>query len=566
MGSSEPSLVPEWLKSNGSANGVGRTGHHSASSTLHTDAGSLAIFSRNKSFRRIGESDSPHTLLNRSSSSNSRSSSGINNVSSKHAYSSFSKSHRDREKDRSAFDVWDRDGFATSGKDSLRRSHSMISRKQEILLPRRGVSEFTNNDKNNPYRNGFRNEDGVSKSVKKADFEKQFPIIPVNEKQAVSDIARVVSPVLTVTAQGLPIGSSALNREGWSALAEVPGVVGAANVGFPHAHQPPPEASSACRASSPDCGLNMAEALAQSPVTTRTAPQVSTEAQKLEQMAVKQSRQLIPMIPSHSSGSAHMASQSPRGTQIMPESVKTSQAGKFHVLKPPWENSASPVVKDCSALTNDVGNIRLDALASSAVSSAPSRTSRSSRAAIVERKAAASNLNAPSAVDKKRMLSHAQSRNEFFNSVRKKTWMSNSTCSEASPATSVPIDQSSEVVEERTIATLSSNGVANGLSYSNGGAHEDYNNSSTRENSSFPTTEEVIPDEEEAAFLRSLGWEENGSEDDGLTEEEINTFYQEYPKMSLLHGFHIGGHSSRLASLNSVLKFKLDCPPSAGQK
>lgn len=31
----------------------------------------------------------------------------------------------------------------------------------------------------------------------------------------------------------------------------------------------------------------------------------------------------------------------------------------------------------------------------------------------------------------------------------------------------------------------------------------------------------VYPDEEEAAFLRSLRWEENGGEDEGLTEEEL---------------------------------------------
>jgi hypothetical protein len=34
-------------------------------------------------------------------------------------------------------------------------------------------------------------------------------------------------------------------------------------------------------------------------------------------------------------------------------------------------------------------------------------------------------------------------------------------------------------------------------------------------------------DEEEVAFLRSLGWEEDSGEDEGLTEEEINAFYQE---------------------------------------
>ena len=34
-------------------------------------------------------------------------------------------------------------------------------------------------------------------------------------------------------------------------------------------------------------------------------------------------------------------------------------------------------------------------------------------------------------------------------------------------------------------------------------------------------------EEEEASFLRSLGWEENDGEEEALTEEEINAFYQD---------------------------------------
>jgi hypothetical protein len=38
-------------------------------------------------------------------------------------------------------------------------------------------------------------------------------------------------------------------------------------------------------------------------------------------------------------------------------------------------------------------------------------------------------------------------------------------------------------------------------------------------------------DEEETVLLRSLGWEENAGEDEGLTEEEISGFYKEYMKL-----------------------------------
>ena len=37
--------------------------------------------------------------------------------------------------------------------------------------------------------------------------------------------------------------------------------------------------------------------------------------------------------------------------------------------------------------------------------------------------------------------------------------------------------------------------------------------------------EALYPDDEEVAFLRSLGWEENG-EDESLIEEEISSFYR----------------------------------------
>ncbi|CAM8946182.1 unnamed protein product [Rhodiola kirilowii] len=552
MGSSEPSLVPEWLKSNASATGSGRTSQLSTSSTSHTDSASLANYSRNKSFRSIGESDSPRTLLDRSPSSNSRSF-GISNISPKNPYSSFSRSRRDREKEKPAFgELWERDCFDPVGKNTFRHSHLLVSRKQEVLVPQRVASEFTNNDKNyQSYRNGFHDDDCISKSIKKSEFDKDFPMLPVDEKQGVPDIARVASPILTVAAPGLPIGSSALVGEGWSALADVPSVVEASCVGSPRVHQPPETSIS------PDSELNMAEALAQSP---RVAPQVSAEAQKLEQMAIKQYRQLIPMTPgmpksmvlncadksmaktavrsdesnhtskiglqSHVLASSQLFSQSPRGAHIIPESVKTSQVGKFHVLKPPWENTISPVLKDDFALAHDVGNQSVDTLALQA-SAALSRNSNRSGAANTERKAAASSLNAPSIDEKKRMLSHARSRNEFFNSVRKKASMTDSACSEA---TSTSIGQSSEVIRETTLAKVSSNGVDNGHSNCNGGLHEEELKFSIKENNSVSTVE-IISDEEEAAFLRSLGWEENGSEDDGLTEEEINTFYQEVLKL-----------------------------------
>ena len=56
---------------------------------------------------------------------------------------------------------------------------------------------------------------------------------------------------------------------------------------------------------------------------------------------------------------------------------------------------------------------------------------------------------------------------------------------------------------------------------SNGNAHVELNKPDYDQ-------KDTILDEEEAAFLRSLGWvEDSGEDEEGLTEEEINAFYQE---------------------------------------
>ncbi|KEH38098.1 hypothetical protein MTR_2g461250 [Medicago truncatula] len=50
--------------------------------------------------------------------------------------------------------------------------------------------------------------------------------------------------------------------------------------------------------SSMSVGLNMAEALVHAPSRSQSIPQVSVKTQRLEELAIKQSRQLIPVTPS----------------------------------------------------------------------------------------------------------------------------------------------------------------------------------------------------------------------------------------------------------------------------
>jgi len=307
------------------------------------DVSSLGNHTRNRSFKSINDFDSPRSaFLDRQSSSNSRRSSI--NGSAKHPYSSFSRSHRDkdreRDKERSSFgDHWDRDssdplgGILTSRneKDTLRHSHSMVSRKHSEVMLRRAASELKNgSSSNHANSNGLVSGGSFGSSSQKAVFEKDFPSLGNEDREGVPDIARVSSPGLSSSVQNLPVGSSALiGGEGWtSALAEVPTIIGNSSTSSSSTAQT--VAASSSGTSSVMAGLNMAEALTQAPLRTRTAPQVieqgsyalpsiisliaidhslsnevfisilqlSVQTQRLEELAIKQSRQLIPVTPS----------------------------------------------------------------------------------------------------------------------------------------------------------------------------------------------------------------------------------------------------------------------------
>nr|GFA01735.1 hypothetical protein [Tanacetum cinerariifolium] len=209
MERSEPTFVPEWLKT--------------SSSSSHSDDQSVSKILRNKSLVNGGDND-----LGRSNSSSyfcrANSSNGGAHL---RSYSSFGR-NRDRD--------WDRE-----------RNENR----------RRGYSD--------PFRD--------------------FPSLGAEEKHMDCEIGRVTSPGLTSAIQSLPVGNS--GADVWtSALAEVPVKVGSNG---------PTSVSVSTNVAT---GRNMAETLAQGPPRAQAAPQVSVGTQRLEELAVKQSRQLIPMTPS----------------------------------------------------------------------------------------------------------------------------------------------------------------------------------------------------------------------------------------------------------------------------
>ncbi|GMP47133.1 hypothetical protein CsSME_00015037 [Camellia sinensis var. sinensis] len=577
MERSEPTLVPEWLRNAGSVSGGGNSAHHFASSS-HSDVLSSARATRNRSSRSISDKDNPHSaFLDRISSSNSRCSSNSNG-SSKHPYSSFSRSNRDKnrdkEKDRSGIgDIWDHSCFdplediliSRAEKDTLRRSRSLVCRKPCEVLPRRAVDLRNGGSMDlriggsNNYNssNGVLSGGSLVSSIQKIAFEKDFPSLGTEEKEGVPDIGRVSSPGLSTAVQSLPVANTGLiGGEGWtSALAEVPTIIGSNSMGSSSVQQSvlaiPPGASS------PMTGLNMAEALSQAPSRAHTTPQLPDKTQRLEELAKKQSRQLIPVTPSMPKGlvlssdkskpktaartgeaivaaksvqqqqphSSQVANQS-RSGQIRSDASRPSHAGKFFILKPVWENGVSSMAKDVSSLTTIASRVANSQLATAPVGpSTPLKSPNNSKLSTVEHKVAALALNSGSTVEKRPSLSQAQSRSDFFNLMRKKTspntsaFLPDSGVAVISPT----VEKSGEVVKGAS-ALVSPCVTEDGSEVtSNGDTHEGEKN--------LCLNGAVYPDEEEAAFLRSLGWEENAGEDDGLTEEEINAFYEEYVKL-----------------------------------
>ncbi|KAL6962092.1 hypothetical protein U1Q18_037047 [Sarracenia purpurea var. burkii] len=558
MERSEPTLVPEWLRTTGSASEGCNSVHHFVSSS-YSDGRSSEHFNRNRSSKSISDKDTPHSaILDRTSSSNSRRSS-TSNGSSKHPYSSFSRSHHDKNRDRGkersiVGDLWDPLGdiiVSSAQKDSLRHSHSLVCRNVSEVLPRRAVDSKNGGSNNHNTKNGVLFGGSLVSSLQKTVLEKDFPSLGAEEKQGVPDIGRVPSPGLNASAQSLVIGNMGLlSGDGWtSALVEVPTIIGSSGM-RPSSVRRSVIASSSSGASSPRAGLNMAAALSQAPSRAHTTPRLHDKTQRLEELAIKQSRQLIPMTPSMAKGlglssdkskpktavranevmaaksaqqqqhSSQLANQSIRAGQVRSDASRPSQPGKFFVLKPVWENGFSSTAKDVSTPTNNASRVANGQFSTvPAAPATPLKSQNKSNGQV----AAALAMNLGSSMEKK--PSQAQSRIAFFNHMRKKaspnasSILPNSGVGVLSPT----VEKSGEILEGANVP-VSLHATENGSEVNDNGDTCD-----GEKNLCLNGT--VYPDEEEAAFLRSLGWEENAGDEDGLTEEEINAFYEEYIKL-----------------------------------
>ncbi|KAL8540672.1 hypothetical protein ACS0TY_002056 [Phlomoides rotata] len=580
MERSEPTLVPEWLKNAGSSNG----------STPHTDDQTSSKLARNRSFVNSNGHDFGRTFSSdRTTSSYFRRSSSSKGSAHLRGDSSFGR-QRDRDWEKDAYDSRERDKSVVADhrrwdfsdapgnsiskfeRDGFRRSHSVVSGKHADTWHKKVVTNSSTNS--GTYANGLVTRGSPIGGVKNTFFQRDFPSLGAEERASVPEVGRVPSPGLSSAIQSLPIGSSSIvNGEKWtSALAEVPVLVGSNNgTGILSAQQAAPLSSTSV-ALGTTSSLNMAEAVAQAPNRGQTIPTLSVGIQRLEELAIKKSRQLIPVTPSTPKALVLNSPDKQKikvGGPLKGDVSKASNVGKLHVLKPVREkNGTSPTAKD--------------SLSPTGVSKPVSFTLASPT--VFDRKPAMTVLE-------KRSTSQARSRNEFFNSVRKKSLVNTSIADSPTSMSSSVLDSGTAVspsssdklsdMDDVHVPNTSQTGDSSGLSLGgkdlfevkgdltrNGDACDEQKHVSNGKK--HPSSDPIISEEEEAAFLRSLGWEENADEG-GLTEEEISAFFKDVtkyinlkPPLKILQGeepnflspfnSRIGAISAGLSSSNAKLE------------
>ncbi|KAK1309536.1 hypothetical protein QJS10_CPA09g00187 [Acorus calamus] len=527
----EPSLVPEWLKgpnnnsnSSNGGGGLSNSNHHFPSSS-HSDEILSTPRYRNSGRDQNGSSFAHRRGLRANGSSSEKDGS--------RAYSSFSRSraHRDGDRERdldrrdrerpSRLEVLDYDVATLRGeKDTLGRSQSMVFSgrlRNGEMMPRGAVDSGSNGLKGGVVHKGL--------------SERDFPSLGADEKQVGSEISRVASPRL---AANLPMG---IGGEGWtSALANLPGVIGGNN----GSTQPP--------APSTPTGLNMAETLSQAPFRARTASQVPSETQRLEELAIKQSRQLIPMTPSMPkfsvsssnklkpksarnvdvSAAAKHVQQSQLGGHnlrlpVRSDVAKTSQGGRLLVLSRE-KNASIPATKDAQTIANGHVNNTLG--------SAPSTQFASLRI----QNNPATPASALSMVQNSTVLDRKAIKDGFFDSLRKQ----NPTNHSPTASDTIPVVTSS--ISEKTDGNVTMVDAPAAIQDKVGDSSAVISgNSSSIENGDGEKI--PCPDPKEEAFLKLLGWDEN-EQIEFLTPEEIAEYHREKQKSQASRGVGASGSSS----------------------
>ncbi|XP_019425153.1 PREDICTED: uncharacterized protein LOC109334035 [Lupinus angustifolius] len=406
-------------------------------------------------------------------------------------YSRFFNSSRGRwnEKDwEKDVDNWNKDklfvhpnnrkfpGYMDNGsanwfkRDQIRHSPSMTYERRWRMR-----SAKTPRGLNNPQRNNDK---------LKTRFEEEFPLLGDKQKHDISRSGRVLSSHSSNSSHGLPTDTSAVivSDSSTKASLEVPATVGTNGIATKL------DQHTISASPSPiDPGLSMAETLAQGPSRSDTRSHESVSTEKREELARRRSRALIPMIP-----------YKPRILVDGPE---------FKTWKQHYPPTHSP----------HGGNTKLNGGASSAEKDSANPGGKNSR----------NITSAAMTTLEKKPTPQSQSRIAFFKNLSMKSSLKNSCPDPFSTAITTPC-----ATEKSAVVTMNSGDAPSMENKIETSAINTENNANAccehLKSSSKEAQNSVLypEEEEEIAFLRSLGWEESAGEDESLTEEEIREFVE----------------------------------------
>ncbi|KAH0890331.1 hypothetical protein HID58_052760 [Brassica napus] len=228
---------------------------------------------------------------------------------------------------------------------------------------------------------------------------------------------------------------------------------------------------------------NMAEALLQPP-RTGAFPQGYSMIKRLEDQALK----LIPVVPSAPKGSVSMTKPMVRSGAVGLASFRNTHKHSSMLLGNIHSNYGKPDSTKKLVILNPAVK----------ESGGPSRITNSVAAGFQM-------IAAPSAPFIT-SVAQTQSRKAFYSALKKKTSTNISTSSCIFPS----VEEKSDISKELVASNPSSVHAAE------------------RDGGFEPAD---LPDEEEAEFLKSLGWDENNTEVEALTDEEIRAFYEQHKKL-----------------------------------
>lgn len=223
--------------------------------------------------------------------------------------------------------------------------------------------------------------------------------------------------------------------------------------------------------------------------------------------------------------------QAVRVTTPRLDTVKLSYPSKLQILKPLKDlNGVSISGKEscCSPNGASVPASPLSVASSTCVSSGGNSFSHRNIASF-DRKPTV----VPANVEKRPSM-QAQSRNDFFKLLKKKSFTGISPSSDDGHSLSTVLDKSDfsgndSVTSDEKQEVLPDASDSDMLHENDGkvGVSNRDVCEVTRQRTLNGEVRSFYSVEEEAAFLRSLGWEESAGEEEGLTEEEISAFFQE---------------------------------------